>query len=291
VREDSGMAEIPKLIFDTSAINELAKDADVRAITEGICVAYHVGITETVLSEIVADPDEARRNSRLDVLKRLLGCGECVMPFHRIIEAHAKAYQENPKEYDWRKLEVRFREAENEIARQEFLHTLSAETLAHNRKAEDDFSELFANARPHFQKIFEDGKERPSLAEVAKILVREGGAHFEIAADLYERAVGKRPSNDAIKDFVERCPPFKALIMALCFSQYDICIRKENAPRLGRAGRQDMFSSLFLPYCRVFVTNDEGQYKALKAVADLTGLETTIMMYPDFKSGLIGLKA
>ena len=79
--------------------------------------------------------------------------------------------------------------------------------------------------------------------------------------------------------------------MALCFSQYDICIRKENAPRPGRAGRQDMFSSLFLPYCRVFVTNDEGQYKALKAVADLTGLETTIMMYPDFKSGLIGLKA
>jgi hypothetical protein len=52
-----------------------------------------------------------------------------------------------------------------------------------------------------------------------------------------------------------------------------------------------MFSSVFLPYCRVFVTKDEGQYKALKAVADLTGLQTTIMMYPDFKSGLTGLKA
>jgi hypothetical protein len=84
------MAKILKLIFDTSAINALADDADVRPITEGICVVYHVGITETVLSEIVADPDEARRNSRLDVLKRLLACGKCVMPFHQIIDAHAK---------------------------------------------------------------------------------------------------------------------------------------------------------------------------------------------------------
>jgi rRNA-processing protein FCF1 len=64
---------IPKLIFDTSAINALAKEADVRGITEAICIAYHFGITETVLSEIVADPEGARRNTRLDVLKRLLG--------------------------------------------------------------------------------------------------------------------------------------------------------------------------------------------------------------------------
>src|SRR5262249_17381100 len=156
----------------------------------------------------VADPEEARRNNRLDVLKRLLACGKCVMPFHWIIEAHAKGYQENSIDYDWHKLNVRFLEAEYEIARQEFLHSVSAETFAHNRQAEKDFSGLFTSARPHFQKIFEDGRERPSLEDVAKVLVAEGGAHFEIAADLYERAVGKRPTNAEIKDFVERCPPF-----------------------------------------------------------------------------------
>jgi hypothetical protein len=106
------------------------------------------------------------------------------MPFHWIIEAHAKAYEENPKDYEWKKLDVRFLEAEHEIARQQFLHSVSAETFAHNRQAEDEFKELFTTARPHFQKIFTDGRERPSLEEVAMILVREGGAYFEIAADL-----------------------------------------------------------------------------------------------------------
>ena len=291
MREDANMGRlIPKLIFDTSAINALANDGDVRAISEAICIAYEFVITETVLSEIVADPDEARRNHRLDVMKRLLMCGKCAMPFHWIIEEHAKAYQQNPKDYDWEKLNVRFLEAEHEIARQNFLHSLSAETLTHNRNAEDQFIALFATARPHFQKLFVDGKERPSLEEVANILVRKGGAHFEIAMDLYERAAGRRPSDGEIKDFVERCPPFKALIMALCFSQYDICIRRDNAPRLGKAGRQDMFSAVFLPYCKLFVTNDEGQYKALKMVADLSGLETTILMSEDFKRslGLVG---
>src|SRR5262245_37439977 len=113
-------------------------------------------------SLIVADPDHARRNKLLDLLKRLLRCGKCMLPFHSVIVAHCKAYLENPNDYDWQKLDVRFREAEQEIARQEFLHSLSAETCTHNRQAEKQFSTLFASARPHFEKLFVDGTPRPS---------------------------------------------------------------------------------------------------------------------------------
>jgi hypothetical protein len=283
------MPKIPKLIVDTSAVNALEKDPEKNTIIEGLRLAYHVGITETVLSEIAADPDEPRRKAHLDLLKRFLGFGKCVMPFHWIIEAHAKAYLANPNAYEWQKLDVRFREGEEEIARQKFIHTVSEETLAHNRKAEQEYRGLFTRARTHFDEIFASGKERPALEEVANVLVAPGGAHFEIAADLFERATGKRPSNDEIKDFVERCPPFKALIMALCFSQYDLCIRGDNVQSLGKAGRQDMFSAVFLPYCKIFVTRDEGQHKALSEVAKMTGLETTILMYDDFKNRLYGL--
>ena len=41
--------------------------------TSRLVVISHQGFTSSDASEIVADPDEARRNSRLDVLKRLLG--------------------------------------------------------------------------------------------------------------------------------------------------------------------------------------------------------------------------
>src|SRR5207244_178265 len=105
---------LAKLIFDTSAINALSEDLDRKAIIEGLCIAYFVGITVTALSEIVATPDEEDRRELLDLLKRLLACGQCVMPFNWIIDAHAKAYLANPADYQWRDLIVRFREAENE---------------------------------------------------------------------------------------------------------------------------------------------------------------------------------
>jgi hypothetical protein len=277
-----------KVIFDTSAINGLAEDSDAVAIIKSLGVAYRVGITVTALTEVVATTDERIRRKLLDLLKLLLTCGQCVMHFYWIIEKHAKVYKQNPNAYGWRKVKVRYEVAEREIVRQKFVHTTSDETRQENREAEREFRNTFASAKPALDKVFETGRERPSLEEVTRVLVAEGGAYFITAANLVERATGSRPTNIETKDFVERCPPFKALIMALCVSQYDIGIRAENTVSLGKAGRVDMFSAVFLPYCEIFVTRDPGQCKALKQVAKLMDLETSITMYEDFKRGLLG---
>ena len=213
----------------TSAVNALVADADGGAIVRSLGPAYHVGITETVLSEVVAHREEEERKTLLDVLNRLLHCGNCIMPFQWIIGEQAKAYQRDPAAYEWRNLNVRFFEGEQEIFRQEIVHSVSDETRASHRKWDRDFKSIFATAKPAFQKIFErrSGK-RPSLREVTDILLSEGGAHLTIGACLVERATGTRPREAEVKDFVERCPPFKALLVALCFSQYDRCIRGER---------------------------------------------------------------
>ena len=80
-----------KLIFDTSALNALEADVDRDAIIRTLGLLYVVGITETSFSEIIATPDEALRLKLIDVLKRLLSCGKCIMPFNWIIERQAKA--------------------------------------------------------------------------------------------------------------------------------------------------------------------------------------------------------
>lgn len=279
-----------KLIFDTSAINALAADSDVVPIVQSLGLAFHIGITETVLAEVVANPEEEDRKVLLDLLKRLLKCGKCVMPFQWIIEAQAKAYQRDRTAYDWRKLNVRFPAAEKEITRQEIIHSVSDETRASHRESDKGFRSIFAAAKPAFQKLFEGSSgQRPSLPKVTDILLTEGGAHLSIGAELVERAIGTRPVEADVKDFMDRCPPFKALLVALCFSQYDRCIRGEREPSLGRAGRLDMFSAVYLPYCLVFVTNDKGQYKALTAVSELMELPTSILLYDEFKANLFGL--
>ena len=81
-----------KLIFDTSAINKLAGDVDRGAIITAIGLIYRIGITESAISEIVATRDETERKALLDVVKRLLAHGNCIMPFNWIIEHQAKAY-------------------------------------------------------------------------------------------------------------------------------------------------------------------------------------------------------
>jgi hypothetical protein len=279
-----------KLIFDTSAINALANDPDSAAITASLGAAYRVGITETVISEVIADPDAARRTGRFDLMKRLLGAGNCLMPFNWIIEEQAKSYVRDPSAYEWKRLDVRLRMGEEEIVRQEFIHSLSDETLLNQRHWENGFKAIFENARPAFQRIFEDeAGPQPSLQKVTSILLGDGGAHLSIGSTLVEAASGTRLEEVQVKDFIERCPPFNALLVALCVAQYDRCIRGEGEPSLGKAGRNDMFSAVYFSYCGIFVTNDRGQCKALTAVADLMHWPVSVVLYSEFRSRLIGL--
>lgn len=278
-----------KIIFDASAINALEADKDLVAITQSLSVAYKVGIPETTLSEIIACRDGQERRRLLDVCKRLLTSGNCIMPFQWIVEEQAKAYQRDPSGYEWRRLNVPFKEGESEIARQEIIHSLSEETRANQKAWEKQFQQIYRDAKNAFQTLFEASEKRPSLREVTDKLLAEGGAHLAIGADLVERATGACISEADTKDFMERCPPFKALLMALCFAQYDRCIRSEREQSLGKAGRVDMLSAVYLPYCRTYVTNDEGQCKALNAVAELMHAEVGVVLYEDFKKQLFGL--
>jgi hypothetical protein len=279
-----------KFIFDTSGVNALAADSDLEVIIRSLGTAYHVGVTETVLAEVIADPDEEERRLLLDVLDRLLHIGHCIMPFQWIIEHQVKAYQRDPQGYEWRNLNVRFFEGEQEIFRQNIIHSISDETRESNKKWDQEFRGIFSAAKPAFQKLFEDPSEkRPSLQAVVEHLMAGGGAYLTIGAGLMGRACGTEPPEDEVKVFIERCPPFRALLIALCFSQYDRCIRGEHEPSFGKAGRYDMFSAVYLAYCRVFVTNDQGQYKALTEVAKLLERDVSILMYDKFRESLFGL--
>lgn len=285
------MGLMRKLILDTSSINALADDSEcMTVLLPGLRSAYHVGVTETVISEIAANPEDGRRIQLLGIVERLLKFGMCVNPFHVIIENQAKAYLADRGTYEWRRVNVRFPEAEGEVVRQEIIHQLSEQTRETLKQWNKDFRKIFSDAKPAFQSLFEGpNRERPSLKEVTDRLLGEGGAHRDIAIDLFERGTGTRLTQEGIYDFTKRCLPFKALLVALCFSQYDRCIRPDHQASLGKAGRLDMFSATYLPYCGVFVTNDEGQSKALRSIGEMIGRETDVLLYSAFKARLFGI--
>jgi hypothetical protein len=151
---------LQKIIFDTSAINALEAEKDLVAITQSLSVAFRAGIPETTVSEVIACPDEPKRRRLLDVLNRLLRSGNCIMPFQWIVEEQAKAYQRDPLRYDWKRLDLRFKEGESEIARQEIVHSLSEETRASQKAWENQFQNIYRDAKPAFQALFEVSESR-----------------------------------------------------------------------------------------------------------------------------------
>ena len=87
-----------------------------------------------------------------------------------------------------------------------------------------------------------------------------------------------------MRAFVDACPPFRALLMALCVAQYQRCIQY---PRHKSTGVFDLYASVYLPYCEQFVTADPGQLGALLNVVSLARL--TVRSYTDFRATLLGL--
>jgi hypothetical protein len=103
--------------------------------------------------------------------------------------------------------------------------------------------------------------------------------------ELYERPASRRPDEETIRRLVDSCPPFHALLVALCVAQYDRCIRelRQIEPF---AGRNDLFMSAYLPYCDEFVSDDREQQRCLREVASLARLSVRVSWFREFRDRL-----
>jgi hypothetical protein len=75
------------------------------------------------------------------------------------------------------------------IARRTFSENESEDERKFAAETEQQFTQAFADVRPRFEKVFDEGAERPKSAdELLTHLNGEGGAFWVMAANLYERA-------------------------------------------------------------------------------------------------------
>jgi hypothetical protein len=279
-----------KIIFDTSAVNGLADDPEFEALCPGIKLAYFVRLTESNVAELVATPDTIDRQRLLTVVRRLITDGECILPFHIIVEQLVRRFENAPAKFQWQQVPVRLRPAEDEIVRQEHIDDqLALEQRNQLRTLQRGFEKLYNQMRPSFDAIFQDKKNvRPSLTELLEHFKRDGGAIWGYADLLYSRSARNKPNEATLRMFFEACPPFRALTIALYAAQYERCIRDVRKPDSMRAGRVDTYMAAYLPYCDQFVTRDERQLRLLRSVTAEAHLETEVRSYEEFRNGLTG---
>jgi hypothetical protein len=279
----------PILVFDTSVINQLAAEKDFPALAAGLTTAYSIRLTGSNVSEVVATTQSAKRQRLLDTCQRFLASGDCVDPFNWIVEKHIKAFDQNPKQYDWKKVNVGNRKIEDQIIRRTFFDDeLARQEKDSATEAKVSFENIFCSMRPGFDEIFQTQQERPTLfADFVKILQNPGGAFWTgYAHKFYARNAKDAPDEGKVREFAERCPPFLMMILAAAMAQYKRAII-ETPKKRKRAGRVDLLMAVYLPYCRVFVTHDGDQEMCLREMAAVTDLEREILPYDVFRSRIL----
>ncbi len=272
------------LTFDTSGVNALAKEPDSSEIADRLGAQYFIRLTEANLAELVATPAAKFRAKLVDICQRLLKAGDCIGPHHWIVEQQVKMHVHDPAGFNWQEAAVCIPALEAEIRNPRFLNddTVASESKKESSSAKKRFKQLFREVRENFP-IPADERIQITLQDVVNLALVDK-SHWGIAADIYETYSGVRLSEPEIREFVGLCPPFNAMMFSTCVAQFHGSVRDHRLPATYDAGLIDLMSSAYLPYCHVFVTRDEGQFNALTDIAKLTGLNTRVMYYKDFRS-------
>ncbi len=310
----------PIVIFDTSAVNAIYDDSARDNRMNQLLNIYSPRLTFAVLDEILATANnennqllDYRRKQLFEITLRLQNAGDCLLPFHYLLINHVKAFVCDER-YDWTIVNCCGNKLKETIVEQR--HGLSDQLVQEQRKQnldlEKQYKLKFTDIRGQIL-ADENWKDRfHSLDNFIHFAFGDNGPYWIEAASHVKKALqisveeeeSQNPNDvpiirklkDAenritvsdVKQFVDVSPPFKAHIYGIAYTAYsrihDPSLNSKQ--RASSAGRVDTFMTLYLPYCRYFVTNDNGQFDCHKKVASKLGNVTDVFMYEDFWKSL-----
>ena len=255
---------------------------------------YHFRLIGPNVEEMIATTQPARREKLFQVCGRLVhqGDSDTIYPHQELLKRLIVSHAQDSANFIWQNVNMLSADYENGIGDWELIRDkdLSAEQRESARLANAAFDPIWKKLKPKLAEAFLRGGEKPprTFSETVTRVVSEGGLACSIGKMLYEHVTGKDVQNGQIRDFMDRCPPFRAMVYALLMMWYEGAVR-DGAGEQFKAGRTDLFMSAQLPYCDQFITNDREQEKSLREIVSVAGLSTKIRSYDDFcNSFLVG---
>ncbi len=283
------IGDIPILTFDTSAHNRLAGDrSNVTGAINSTQWFRFAGSCVEELSATTAPEDRNKLFASCGQLQR--GSGDCLLPSNLLTEQLILGHFNHPTTFNWKTVNVRWSDCERAIRDPRFFddEQTAGEQRVFQRErkmvGKQDRQRKRTKLRVELQAIFEKhGEAPPTTFQSAISRLEKGGRCVWAAAERFYNRVTKRNTDDAtVEEFMSVCPPFRALVYAMFVPWYDEGVRDYQTGEKLKAGTNDLFMSVYLPYCDTFVTGDGDQEKSLRAVATAAGLETKILSYDDF---------
>jgi hypothetical protein len=285
----------PVVSFDTTVHNRTFKDGATQsdAVLAGLKSGYFVRSTGLALEELVGTPDSSMRSGLLATAGRFQsGPGDCLLPQNELLRLLILAHHTAPDRFDWKAVNVSTSEYARAFSDRAFVDdALSTEQRNHLNQAKKEFEAPFSALRPKLEEIFERHGEAPPLTfkEVLPRIQGEGGLVWVFGKRLYDQAAGTDVSEATIRQFMEVCPPFRAVVYAFLLAWYDRSLRDRHLAEKFRAGRINLFMAIYLPYCDQFITAEiyGEQEKCLREVVSAAELTTMVRSYDDFCNSML----
>ncbi len=283
------IGDVPIVSFDTSSHNRLVKDGPLsESVLAGLKSGLSFRFVGLSIDEMVATADPTKRAALFAYSSRIQeGVSECIYPHNELIKRMVVEHHRNPATFNWKTVDVKAREYDRAIRTRELVNdeALSAEQRADLKARRKEYEDMWAGLRAELEEVFKKHGEAPppTFREVVARLQNEGSLIWNMGKLVYDRAAETDASEATIREFMDACPPFRALIYAMLLSWYDRAVRDEKGEKF-EAGRNDLFMAVHLPYCDKFVTAEiyREQERCLREVAFVAGLETEILSYDDF---------
>jgi LPXTG-motif cell wall-anchored protein len=289
---------LPMLTFDTGPHNRLMEDGAKSArVFAAIKSRYFFRLSGLSYEELMATLDADKRRAFWEDCRKLK-CGpwDCLNPHYEILRLLIVAHAHAPADFRWLAVDVRSPELNGEISIGQFIgdDELAKQQWQEQKASLNAWKNMWSGFRSKLDSAFvAEGKPRPKtfkqayneygprlLPSIGKLLY-DGGLKAD--AKLREEVIEPDTDMETVKHFIDNCPPFRALLCASLMSWYHHSARDEDGERF-RAGRNDLFMALYLPYCDKFVTSEKyaEQERCLRKIASVLGLRTEILSYDAF---------
>ncbi len=278
------------LIFDTSVYNRMLQDGvPSDDILAAVRAGYFMRTTDLSIGEVCATQDSTKRKTIFEwVRKSQAGPGDYLLPQNEILRLLIAAYERDPTRFDWRAVNVSSVSCAQEIARGNFINddALAEEQFQSLKRAKEEFEGVWSHLRPKLREVVQrHGKTAPiRFQEVLPMVESEGGLLWSFGQGLYSRAALGDASESTVRDFMTKCPLFRAIAYAYLLVWFDRSLADRHKRERYGAGRIDLFMSIYLPYCDAFISAEghRMQEKCLREIARVARLATEVRSYDDF---------
>jgi hypothetical protein len=294
---------LPIISFDTGAHNRLADEAvNSERILSAMKSKFFFRLVGLSYEELVSTPDVKRRLAFLEDCRKLQGGPwDCLNPHYQVLKLLIKAHAGDPAHFQWLTIDVRSGELNHEIRAGKFIadDALSSQQWQEQKDALKGYKQMWVDLRSKLDSAFiAAGKARPTTFKDAfkeygsQLLPSIGKGLYDggLKAEAAERGEQIEVDTDieTVKHFIDNCPPFRALLCAVLMSWYHHSARDEDSGERFRAGRNDLFMSMYLPFCDIFVTAEKKgeQERCLREIASVLALKTRILSYDEFTAKL-----